>query len=101
MKHLFKKQDLTLEQKMLQGIIFTCYLILTTIKFFFIDNILEFKNIKTAYNIFELIFFAILIFNGAAPSPMRLSQAINNKATKDTVTDCLKQFLSKCIIHCI
>ncbi len=64
MKHLFKNQDLNEVQKKLKRIIFFCYFLLMAVKFIFIDNIIQLKNIKTAYSIFEIICIAILVVIG-------------------------------------
>ena len=64
MKHLFKNEDLNEDQKKSRRIIFFCYFLLVAVKFIFIDSITQLKNIKTAYNIFEIICICILVVIG-------------------------------------
>ena len=64
MKHLFKKQEFTKEQESLKSKIFICFLVLTSVKYLFIDNISQLKHLKTAYMIFEIICFTILFVIG-------------------------------------
>lgn len=61
MKHLFKKQDFTKEQESLKSKLFICFIVITSVKYLLIDNISQLKHLKTAYMIFELISFTILI----------------------------------------
>ena len=64
MKHLFKKQEFTKEQESLKSKIFIYFLVLTSVKYLLIDNISHLKHLKTAYMIFELISFTVLIVIG-------------------------------------
>ncbi|MFM1929913.1 MAG: hypothetical protein RL387_1241 [Bacteroidota bacterium] len=61
MKHIFKKQDFTKEQESLKSKLFICFIVITSVKYLLIDNISQLKHLKTAYMIFELISFAVLI----------------------------------------